>query len=251
MKRILVSALLAAIFVLNVFSQQGEKPKQDEKAKPDAAKVDSAAAGELAKATFSAHGGDKLKAIKTIVVKGTVDITSSAIPQAIPATFASIISGEKYRLEINNPFQPMKQIFDGKDTFSSVQGFSFPPVTRIGFPVLSRIGDTGYVVSALPDNSKKKKGFRLTTPEGYVTDFYVDEKTNLLKGFDSAYDIGGRTVTTSSEIDKYRTVDGVVIPEKYVQRFDLGQMVVYSDFKAKEIVLNGEVPEDYFAMPKQ
>lgn len=249
MNKILVVAFLSGLLVVNGFSQQVEKPKLDEKAKPEAAKAEGVAV-DLAKAAFTAHGGDKLKAVKTIVVKGTVDITSSAIPQVIPATFASIISGEKYRFEINNPFQPMKQIFDGRDTSSSVQGFSFPPITRIGFPVLGRIGDTGYVVSALPDGTKKKKGFRLTTPEGYITDFYVDEKTNLLKGFDSSYDLGGKTVTTSAEIDKYKTIDGVVIPEKYVQRFDLGQMTVYSDFKAKEIVLNGEVPEEYFAMPK-
>lgn len=250
MKKVLALAFLALVLVISGFAQQGEKPKADEKVKADTAKADNAAAGELAKSVIGAHGGDKLKALKTIIIKGTVDITSSAIPQVIPATFASIISGEKYRLEINNPFQPMKQIYDGRDTFSSVQGFSFPPVTRIGFPVLSRIGDTGYTVTALPDTAKKKKGFRLTSPEGYVTDFYVDEKTNLLKGFDSSYDVGGRTVTTSSEIDKYKTIDGVVIPEKYVQRFDLGQMTAYSDFKAKEIVLNGEVPDDYFAMPK-
>lgn len=250
MKKILTSVFLAVILVVNGFSQQAEKPKQDDKVKMDAAKAENTAAAELAKTIFNAHGGDKLKALKTIVVKGSVDISSSALPQVIPATFASIISGEKYRLEINNPFQPMKQIYDGKDTFSSIQGFSLPPVTRIGFPVLGRIGDTGYVVSALPETAKKKKGFRLTTPEGYVTDFYIDEKTNLLKGFDSSYDIGGRIVTTSSEIDKYKIIDGVVIPEKYSQRFDLGQMTAYSDFKAKEIVLNGEVPDDYFVMPK-
>lgn len=249
MKKILALAFISVLLVVNGFSQ-AEKPKQDDKVKTDAAKAESTAAVELAKTVFNAHGGDKLKTLKTIVVKGTVDISSSAIPQVIPATFASIIAGEKYRLEINNPFQPMKQIYDGKDTFSSVQGFSFPPVTRIGFPVLGRVGDTGYTISALPETAKKKKGFRLTTPEGYITDFYVDEKTSLLKGFDSSYDIGGRIVTTSSEIDKYKTIEGVVIPEKYVQRFDLGQMTAYSDFKAKEIVLNGEVPDDYFAMPK-
>lgn len=250
MKQILAFAFIAVILVVNGFSQQAEKPKQDDKTKTDAAKAANAAAAELAKAAFDAHGGDKLKTVKTMVVKGGVDISSASIPQVIPATFASIVSGEKYRLEINNPFQPMKQIFDGKETFSSIQGFSLPPVTRIGFPVLGRVGETGYTVSALPEAAAKKKGFRLTTPEGYVTDFYIDEKTSLLKGFDSSYDIGGRIVTTSSEIDKYKTIDGVVIPEKYAQRFDLGQMTVYADFKAKEIVLNGEVPDDYFAMPK-
>lgn len=249
MKRILISIFIAIILSATGLAQQGEKPKQDDKAKPAAGKNEgTAAAEELAKAVLTAHGGDKLKAIKTLVIKGSVDVTVSTIPQVMPGTFASIISSEKYRVEINS-LQSIKQIFDGRDTYCSIQGFFLPPVTRVGFAVLSKVGDTGYTVTGLPDTAKKKKGFRLTSPEGYVTDFYVDDKTGLLKGYDSSYDVGGRTVTTSAEIDKFRTVDGVVMPERYVQRFDLGQMTAYSDFKAKEIFINGDVPDTYFAMP--
>jgi hypothetical protein len=248
MKKILISLGIISLLVLNSFAQ-GEKPKQDDKAKPAADKNEgSAAAEELAKAVLAAHGGDKLKAVKTLVIKGTVDVTVSTFPQVMPGTFASIIAGEKYRIEINS-VQSIKQIFDGRDTYSSIQGFYLPPVTRVGFPVLGRIGDKGYTVSALADGGKKKKGFKLTSPEGYATDFYVDEKTNLLKGYEASYDIGGRIVTTSAEIDKYKIVDGITIPEKYVQRFDLGQMTAYSDFKAKEVLINGEVQDAYFAMP--
>jgi hypothetical protein len=246
MKSLLISLSVLLAFSLSAVGQPAEKPKQDDKTKTDAA---AAAPAELAKAVFAAHGGDKLKAIKTLVLKGSVDVTVSTFPQVMPGTFASIVAGEKYRIEINS-VQSIKQIYDGRDTYSSIQGFYLPPITRVGFPVLSKIGDTGYVVSAVPDNGKKKKGFRLTSPEGYATDFYVDEKTNLLKSYEASYDVGGRTVTTSAEIDKYKTVDGMVIPERYVQRFDLGQMTAYSDFKAKEILINGDVPDAYFAMPK-
>jgi hypothetical protein len=252
MKKILISIFIVSMSASASLAQQVEKPKQDEKAAAAPATVKDAntAAGEMAKAVLAAHGGDKLKAVKTMVIKGSVDVTMSAFPQVLPGTFATIISGERYRLEINSPAQSLKQIYNGRDTYSSLPGFSLPPITRVGFPVLGHVGDTGYTVTALPEAAKKKGGFRITSPEGYFTDFYVDEKTSLLKGFDSSYEISGRTVTTSAEIDKYKIVDGITIPEKYVQRFDLGQMTAYSAFKAKEIFINGEIPEDYFNFSK-
>lgn len=210
-----------------------------------------AAEKELAKFALNAHGGDKLRAMKTLIVNGSVDITTSAIAQAIPATFVTIFAGEKYRIEIMNPFQPIKQVFDGTQTSSSIRGgFTLPPINRLGFPLLPRLGEQGFIVTALPEAKKKKKGFRMTSPEGFHTDFYLDEKTDQIKGYDSNYVIGGRSVTTSVEIDKYRLVDGITIPEKYVQRFDMEQLTVYANFKAKEILVNSAIADDVFAVDK-
>ena len=103
------------------------------------------------------------------------------------------------------------------------------------------VGIEGFIVVPLRDKLKSKKGFRVTSPEGYYTDFIVDDKTNLVKSYESSYSINGRDVTTSVEIDKTRNVDGVFIPEKYAQRFDLGALTVYSEFKAKEILVNSKV----------
>jgi len=208
------------------------------------------AAVDLSKAALAAHGGDKLKAIKTLIVRGTADITMSSFNQAFPAGFAIVIAGERYRLDIQSQFQSLKQVYDGKETFSSIPGFSLPPVTSLGFPLLLRLGDTGYKVSDLADTGKKKKGFRVTTPEGFYTDFFLDEKTSQVKSYESSYDLNGRTITTSVVIDKYRVVDGVTIPEKYSQRFDLGQMTAYADFKAKEILINSPVADDVFSIGK-
>jgi hypothetical protein len=246
MKKALISIFIVSISAIAGLAQQAEKSKQDDKVTAAPARDANAAAGEMAKAALAAHGGDKLKAVKTMVIKGSVDVTMSAFPQVLPGTFATIIAGEKYRLEINSAAQSMKQTYNGRETHSSMPGFSLPPITRVGFAVLARVGDTGYTVAALAEGAKKKAGFRITSPEGYFTDFYVDEKTTLLKGFDSSYEINGRAVTTSAEIDKYRIVDGITVPEKYVQRFDLGQMTVYSAFKAKEIFINSEIQDDYF-----
>ncbi|MBC7900469.1 MAG: hypothetical protein H7070_10515 [Saprospiraceae bacterium] len=203
----------------------------------------------LAKLALEAHGGAKLKAMKTLVISGSVNVTMSASAQTIPATFITIFSNEKYRIEIKNPFQPLKQVYDGTQTLSSMQGgFTLPPINRLGFPLLPRIGEPSFIITSLPLETKKKRGFRMTSPEGYFTDFYLDEKTNQIKGYDSSYEMNGRNITTSVEIDKMRVVDGVTVPEKYVQRFDMEKLSVYAEFKAKEILVNSAVADDVFSL---
>ncbi len=212
-------------------------------------KFGSDAALDLAKATLTAHGGEKFRTMKTLVIRGTADVTASPTI-TLPAGFAFVYSGEKYRVDITNPFQPLKQIFDGEQTYSSINGFSLPPLNRLGLPLLQKIGTEGFVVTALTGKLKNKKGFRITSPEGYYTDFLVDNKTGQVKSYESSYEIRGRTITTSVDIDKVRNVDGVILPEHYAQRFDLGNLTIYSDFKAKEILVNSIVNDDVFAIPK-
>lgn len=233
--------LLFVVFMIATASAQKAAQTKSEPAKTFAAE------NELAKKAVAAHGGDKLTAMKSLVIRGSVDVTTSAIAQAIPATFITIFSGEKYRIEINNPFQPIKQTFDGTQTSTTIRGgFTLPPINRIGFPILQQLGKQGFVITSLPE-TKKKKGFRMTSPEGIATDFYVDEKTNEIKGYESSYEMSGRTVTTSVEIDKCRLVEGVLVPEKYAQRFDTEQITVYANFKAKEILVNSAIEDGVFS----
>ncbi|MFM9903835.1 MAG: hypothetical protein ACKVQJ_04605 [Pyrinomonadaceae bacterium] len=202
----------------------------------------------IAKAALAAHGGDKLKKMTSLVIKGSADLTFMG--QALPGVFSTAVSGDKYYFEINSAVQSLKQVCDGNQTYSSIPGFSLPPVTSIGFPVLQRIGDKGYVISAVAEAKKKKKGFRITTPEGFYTDFFVDEKTGQIKEYESSYDAGGRAVTTSVVVDEFQTVDGLIVPKRYSQRFDLGQITAYANFKAKEILVNSPMADDAFAVPR-
>lgn len=202
----------------------------------------------LAQSVIDAHGGAKLSEIRTLVVKGSVNL--SFFGQSTPAAFSMAISGEKYSFEINNPFQPLKQVYDGNNTSSSIQGFSLPPITSLGFPLLPRAGKEGYVVSELPEDKRKRKGFRITTPEGFFTDFFVNDKTGRLRSYESSYDVMGRVVTTSVEIDDFQTVDGVIVPSRYSQRFDLGNMTAYAAFRAREILINSEIEDSVFSVGK-
>jgi len=249
MKKYLI-LLLITVFSVNVFAQTDKKAKPSEKDKT--AKKDKIIAAvsktqtplELAKATLTAHGGDKFKNMKTLVVKGTADVSGSPTT-TFPATFAMILSGDKYSLEVATLVTPFKQIYNGEQTSSST-GFSLPPINRLGLPLLQHIEEKDFTVSALPEKSRKKAGFRITAPEGFYTDFFIDEKTGLVKSYESEYEIRGRTITTSVEIDKVRDVEGIKIPERYAQRFDLGQVTIYANFKAKEILVNSTVANDVF-----
>ncbi|MEZ5425182.1 MAG: hypothetical protein R2747_02850 [Pyrinomonadaceae bacterium] len=248
--RIFLSFVVVGILAIGGFAQTKnvEKPKETPAPSKGASKS-SDPLMDLANLTLKAHGGEKLKNLKSLTISGSVDITPSNVPQAIPASFITIFSGDKYLFELNNPFQPLKQTYDGNQTYSNVQnGFNLPPINRLGFPVISRIGDKDFVISALADDKEAKKGFRITTPEGYYTDFYVDKKTGQVKKYESKYLVNGRDVTTSVEIDKCREVEGVVIPEKYAQRFETGQFTIYAEFKAKQIEVNRELDQDIFVL---
>ena len=245
MKKLLISLCVFLLAISSVFAQKEQMPKE----KPAVASVKTVEPLDLVKAAIAAHGGDKFRNSKTLIVRGSADISASPT-QTIPSTFVMIFSGDKYRYEINNPFQPFKQTYDGQNTASSVPNFVLPPVNRLGLPLLQRYDQKGYVVAALPETSKKKNGFRITSPEGFYTDFFVDEKTGAVKSYEASYDFNGRNVTTSVEIDKLRDVDGIKLPEKYSQRFELGSLTIYADFKAKDILVNSEVADDVFSLTK-
>lgn len=253
MKKLILVTVLSAISIMNVAAQPSVKKTGGSQAvmAPTTTSPKYEAENALAEKAVAAHGGEKLRAMKTLIMRGAVDVTTSAFNQAIPATFVVIFAKDKYRFEIANPFQPIKQVYDGVNTATTIQGgMTLPPITRLGFPLLPMVGQPGFIITPLPEAKKKKQGFRMTSPEGYFTDFYLDEKTNQIKGYDSSYEINGRMVTTSVEVDKLRNVDGVWVPEKYVQRFDTEQITIYADFKTKEILINTEVADDVFSLGK-
>lgn len=203
---------------------------------------------EIATASLSAHGGDKLKKMRSFLAKGPADL--NFMGQAISGFFSIAMDGDKYHFELITPFQSMKQVYDGHRTVSSFPGVLMPPIGEMGFFVLQRVGDSGYLISALVESKKKRRGFRITTPDGIVTDFFVNEKTGLIKGYESSYDDSVRKFTTAGEIDEYQAVDGLMIPKKYSQRFDLGQMTGYASYNAKNILVNPQMAGDAFAIPK-
>lgn len=203
---------------------------------------------ELAKTVLQAHGGEKFGQIKSLVLRGSVDVSSPNAPQSIPASFAIVYSGEKYRFDLQSFIVKFSQASDGETTNSSMPGVYLPPLTRVGLAVLPKIEDSGYIVSALPEKLKKKKGFRVISPEGYYTDFIIDEKTSLVKSYESSYEVDGRQISTAVTISKYRDVGGAMINERFSQRLELGQLTAYADFKARDILVNSAIEDGVFRL---
>jgi hypothetical protein len=244
---------LVLISAVGINAQTEQKKPENKTDKPTATapvnKTVDTASLDLAKAALAAHGGDKLVKLKNLVVRGTAELSAGTSAQTIPAAFAITISGARFRYDIQSQFFNYKQIFDGQQNYSSIATFSMP-LDKIGMELLRKINEKDYAVSALPEKWKKKKGFRITSPEGFYTDFIVDEKTNQVKEYESSYEVNGDMMTTSVAVDKYREVDGIFVNEKFSQRMELSQGTFYANFKAKDILVNSEIADDVFAMPK-
>lgn len=205
-----------------------------------------AAALKLAKATLAAHGGARLNEVKTMVLRGSADVYAPNSTRSLPASFAIVLSGDKYRFEIQSEFFNFQQNWNGEQPSSSMPGVSFLPINRVWVFVLPRIEEKGYVVSALGEKFKKKKGFRITSPDGNFTDFVVDEKNSRIKEFESSYELDGTLISTSVEIEKYREVDGILVNERFSQRVELNAVTAYVVFIAKDIIINSAVDDDVF-----
>jgi hypothetical protein len=173
--------------------------------KPDATPL------ELARAAVTAHGGDKFKTMKSLTEIGTADVAMPGSAQTMTVTYKLIMAGDKFRFEINSPFANFQQIYDGENLYASMGGSDVPPLSKVGINLIVKAEDKGYTISALPDK-KKRRGFRIVTPEGYTTDFYLDPATAQVMSYEAKFTVRDRTVSTAVEHDKFREVEGVLVP---------------------------------------
>ena len=200
---------------------------------------------ELAKAAFIAQGGEKFRNVQNIMLRGSVSLYPPNSPQSIPGGFSILTSGDKLRMEIDaRPVIVFKQVYDGQQSYSSMPNVEVPPLSRFGLPVLSKFDQPGYKVSAIP-NKKKLRGFRIADPEGYATDFYIDATNGRVMEFLLTY--GGLTFGTAN--NKFKEVEGVLIPFSFSQRFEMPQGAFFAEYNVKEVKLNQTLAEDAFSIP--
>ncbi len=201
---------------------------------------------ELARAAYQAHGGARLRDLKNTVLRGSVDLFSPNSTQALAGQFAVVSAGDKFRMEIQSPAFTMRTIYDGERSYSSMPQFQLPPLNKYGYNLLFKFDQPGYAVAALPD--KKKVGFRISTPEGSVTDFYLDPKTGRIQSFKIPL---GDGVSYGVEHKSLKEIDGVLVPMSFVQRFETPQGIFYAESKVKTALLNQTLDADVFAIPAQ
>jgi hypothetical protein len=200
---------------------------------------------DLAKAAFTAQGGEKFRSLKNVILRGSVDLYGPASTQSVPGGFVIVTSGDKFRMEVDaRPLFSFKQIYDGQQSYSSLPGAEMAPVNKFGMRVLAKFDQPGYTVSALPDK-KKLRGFRIVDTEGNATDFYLDPTTGRVISFSFAFN--GYNFGTENK--KFKDVEGVLIPSSFTQRIEMPQGAAFAEFNAKDIKINQPLGDDVFAMP--
>lgn len=200
---------------------------------------------DLARAAIAAQGGEKFKNLKSIVLKGNVDLYAPNSTQSIPGGFLFVIAGDKVRLEIDaRPAVSFKQIYDGQRSYSSLPGVEMPPATKFGMGLLLKFDQLGYSVSAIPDK-KKQRGFRVSDSDGNSTDFYVDMATGRVTSF--LIPFNGFTFGTENK--KMKEIDGVLVATSFTQRMEMPQGAFFAEYSVKDIKLNQSLGDDVFAIP--
>ena len=201
---------------------------------------------DLAKAAFTAQGGEKFRAVQNMALRGSVSLYPPARTQSIPGSFSIVTANDKLKIEIDaRPVIVFTQIYDGEQSYSSMPGVELPPLSKYGLGALAKFDQPGYKVSTIP-NKKKLRGFRIADPEGYTTDFYIDATNGRVMEFFLTY--GGLTFGTAN--DKFKEVEGVLVPTSFSQKFEMPMGAFFAEFSVKEVKINQQLPDDAFAIPR-
>jgi hypothetical protein len=201
---------------------------------------------ELAKAAFAAQGGEKFRAVQNIMLRGSASLYPPNSPNSIPGSFSIVTANDKVRMEIDaRPVFVFRQVYDGQQSYSSMPGVELPPLSKFGMSVLTRFDQAGYKISAIP-NKKKLRGFRISDPEGYTTDFYIDATNGRVMEFSLTYN----NYTFGTANDKFKEFEGVLIATNFSQRFEMAQGAFFAEYSVKEVKLNQALGEDVFAIPR-
>jgi hypothetical protein len=240
---LLFGALMLTYF--NVHAQESAKASGNGASKGAVAITAETPPLELARIAFEAQGGEKLKAVKNMILRGSVDLYAPNSTQSIPGGFIIVTAGDKLRMEVDaRPAISFKQIFDGQRSYSSMPGVELPPASKFGIAVLSKFDQPGYSVTAIPDK-KKLRGFRIADAEGNVTDFYIDPTNGRVMSFLIPYG----NYTFGTEHKKFKEINGVLIPSSFSQRLEMPAGAFFADYNVKDIKLNQEFGDDVFLIP--
>src|SRR5215217_5631808 len=159
---------------------------------------------EMARAAFTAQGGEKFRNVQNMILRGSVQLYPPNSVQSIPGAFSLVTAGPKLRMEIDaRPAIVFKQIYDGQQSYSSMPNVEMPPLTKFGLGALARFDQPGYQITAIADK-KKQRAFRIVDPDGYTTDFYIDPTNGRVMTFMLYY----QGLTLGTENSKFKDVEG-------------------------------------------
>lgn len=247
-----VRTSLLALVLLAASAAHAQQAK-DAKDTAAASKVNSAAPVkitevstpvELARAAYTAQGGEKFRDLQTLILSGSVGVYMPNSTQATPGTFVFINARERLWKDVRSATSYVRQIHDGTRAYFSLRGLSVPPPGKFGMFVLTKYDQPGYTVTPLPEKDKLR-GFRIADAEGNATDFYIDPATARVVRHIAVYN----KLNYGTEYKKWKVVDGLPVPEQFTEGIETPQGTFYGEYTVKEVKINQAVNDDVFAIP--
>ena len=87
---------------------------------------------DLARAALAAQGGEEFRNLKSVVLRGSVDLYAPNSTQSVPGGFVIVIAGDKARIEIDaRPAVSFKMIYDGQQSYSSLPNVDMPAANQV------------------------------------------------------------------------------------------------------------------------
>lgn len=213
---------------------------------------------ELLAKHFESRGGlDKLKALNTIKMVGTVSGGGGEMTMTTWTKRPNLVRQEQ---EIWG--QKIIQAFDGARAWAINPMLGSPDPTELPAAqadvirteadfdgVLIDYKAKGHTIEMVgPDTVDGAKVFRLkvTTKAGVTQHVYLDATTGLERKVSAEIEQGGRKMTVETVMSDYKPVSGIVVPFS-VRRYVNGQMAAEIMFRTIEF--NTPMDDSLFKMP--
>ncbi len=166
-------------------------------------------------------GGKAFASQKSQVTKGsgTLNPPGAPSPMPLPSIVSYQVFPNKARQELQLPFGPMVQAFDGTSGWAQAGGQVVDQTAELkeeqyfGLDILRWYDKAGMTAKPLPAvtvNGKEADGAELADAEGHATQFYFDRTTHL----PAKVSFSDAQSTTEAVYDDYRTVQGVKVAFK-------------------------------------
>ena len=224
-----------------------------------AAALHAQTADELVAKYVQARGGaDKIKAVHSLLMTGTMATGDLSIPVTLHLRRPNMV-----RMDFE--VQGLKNVrsFDGQAGWTIMPILGNPDATAITGPELHELEDQADIDGPLVDakakghtvellskenvNGVETYKLKLTRKNGDVSTIYLDTKTYLEVREDSQHTVQGTQRDFETDVADYRDVNGLKFPFSLTSGIkDSGQV---QKLAIDKVELDAPVQEDFFKMP--